>query len=300
MILTKEVRIELTKRNITVLKSNYKLDETLIIGNIAIIPVKLLAKGSHELVDVSCDYCDKILNIPFKRYNKVIKDVNKVSCSNKECSNLKIKDVCLYKYNVENPFQAEFVKEKSKNTLIGKHGVEHQMHLQETKDKIKNTCLEKYGVESPMITEEVKEKIRNTCLERYGVKHTALLEEGQLKRKNTRIKKGYQIPDELVPAYRKYRLSVNRVLNRNKKNILDNWDGTDYYDGEYIKDNFELDSKDRDYPHFDHKISVIYGFKNNIDVDIISNLDNICITKQWINGLKKAKCELEFINEFKK
>ena len=84
MIITKEVRIELTKRNITVLKSNYKLDETLIIGDIAIIAIEFLAKGSHELVDVSCDYCDKILNIPFKRYNKVIKDVNKISCSNKE------------------------------------------------------------------------------------------------------------------------------------------------------------------------------------------------------------------------
>lgn len=189
MIISKYVEIELTKRNLTVLKNNYKLEDNLSIGDKVKINIDILAKGSHEIIDVSCDYCGKILKMPFKRYNKNISNVNKTACSNKECSNQKIKDVCIYKYGVENPFQAEFVKEKSKNTLIGKHGVEHQMHLQETKDKIKNTCLEKYGVESPMITEEVKEKIRNTCLERYGVKHTALLEEGQLKRKNTRIKK---------------------------------------------------------------------------------------------------------------
>ena len=124
-----------------------------------------------------------------------------------------------------------------------------------------------------------------------------MLKESQLKRKNTRIKNGSQLPDELVSDYRKYRLEINRSLQRNKKIILDNWNGFDYYDNEYIKDNFSLSPKDRNYPHFDHKISVIYGFNNNLSTDIISNIDNICITKQHINGLKKGKCEKEFIYE---
>jgi hypothetical protein len=45
-----------------------------------------------------------------------------------------------------------------------------------------------------------------------------------------------------------------------KKDLLENWDGYDYYDGEYIKDNFCLYSNDKNYPTMDHKISCYYGF----------------------------------------
>ena len=61
-----------------------------------------------------------------------------------------------------------------------------------------------------------------------------------------------------------------------------------------IKDNFSLDKNDKSYPHFDHKISAFYGFNNNIDPNVIGSIDNICITKQWINGLKGEMCEKEF------
>lgn len=87
---------------------------------------------------------------------------------------------------------------------------------------------------------------------------------------------------------------MNWILQRNKKIILENWDGFDYYDGDYIKDNFNLNINDRLYPHFDHKISVAYGFKNNIDYEIIGSIENICITKQCLNGLKKEMNEDEF------
>lgn len=60
-------------------------------------------------------------------------------------------------------------------------------------------------------------------------------------------------------------------------------------------ENFHLNKNDRLYPHFDHKISAAYGFKNGIDPEIIAEIDNICITKQWINGLKKEMNETEFV-----
>lgn len=71
-------------------------------------------------------------------------------------------------------------------------------------------------------------------------------------------------------------------------------DGIDYYDGEYIKDNFKYESRSPNYPTIDHKISIRYGYDNNISVDEISNLDNLCVTKKKINTSKYTKTETEF------
>ena len=294
MIISEEIELVLGIKNHTFLKKKYNLSESLKPGDLVMVPLDILNKSSHFLVDVSCDYCGKELKVPFKRYNLSTKVVNKYSCSSKECSNQKIKDVCQSKYGVDNPFQSEEIKDKIKESLLEKYGVQHPMFMKKTKDKIKETCLERYGVDSYNKTDECKEKIIKTNLEKFGVKYELLLPEGQEKRKNTRIERGNQIPDELVNDYRKYRLIVNRHLQRNKKFIIENWNGLDYYDGELITDNFNLYPKDRLYPHFDHKISVAYGFKNNINPDKIASIDNICITKQWINGLKKEMNEYEF------
>jgi hypothetical protein len=291
MIINNIIKLKIHSKNIIFLKEKYN---DIKVGDIIEGEVSDLTKGSSQKVKVACFYCNKELTVPYKRYLKNTSVVDRYSCNNKECSNQKIKDVCQEKYGVDNPFQAEFVKEKGKETLKEKWGVEHQMYVDEVKNKIKETCLEKYGVDSYTKTEEYLEKTKKTNLEKYGVVHESKTIEGQLKRKITRIKKGKQLPDEQLSDYRKYRLKVNRILQRNKNKILQNWDGYDYYDDEYIKDNFKLDKKHRFYPHFDHKISVIYGFRNNIDHKIIGSINNICITKQYLNCLKREMNENEF------
>jgi len=298
MIVDKEVDVKIGNLNFKYYKDlgyNFKK-----VGDIIKVNPIHLTKGSHSIINILCDYCGKELKVPYKRFFKTTSVVNKYACSDKDCSNQKIKDVCLIKYGVENPFQAEFVKEKSKETLKEKYGVEHPMYSESTKKKIRETCLEKYGEISYGKTKECKKKTIEKNLEKYGVEYPMLLPEQQLIRKNTRISKGLQIPDRFVSEYRKYRLSVNRLTYSLKDKILENWNGYDYYDGEFIRDNFNLNCHDRNYPHFDHKISVVYGFYNKINPKLIGEIDNICITKQWINGLKKGKCEKEFIKEFKK
>lgn len=293
MLISKYVEIQLTNRTFVKLVKRYNLTDVNI-GDIVKIPIEIFAKSSHYEVDVTCDYCNTLLKVPYKRYNLNTKTVNKYACSSIECSNQKIKDVCQEKWGVDNPFQVDSIKTKIKDTLNEKYGVDHPMYLDETKYKIKETCLERYGETNYTKTDEYKEKTIKTNLQKYGAEYSTKTEEGQLKRKITRIKKGFQIPDDLVSDYRKYRLIINRSLQRNKKTILEKWDGHDYYDGEYIKDNFDLHPSDRLYPHFDHKISVAYGFKNNISPVIISDIDNICLTKQWLNGMKKEMNEDEF------
>ena len=180
-----------------------------------------------------------------------------------------------------------------------KHGVEHQMHLQATKDKIKETCLDRYGVTNYTKTDECKIKIKQTFLSNYGVEHDNKTDEGQLRRKETRISKGNQSPDHLIEPYKLYRKRVDNILDRLRLEIIKDWDGYDYYDGEYIKDNFSLyKSGDRLYPTIDHKISVYYGFINNIPLEEIGGKENLCITKSHINSQKRDLNESEYIDKY--
>jgi len=261
------------------------------------VDVVHLTKGSHLKVDVSCDYCGEILSVPYKRYVKYTEVCNKYSCNKKECSNQKIKDVCLIKYGVENPFQADFVKEKSKKTFSEKYGVTHQMYIQEVKDKIKKTCLDRYGVESSNQSDKVKEKIKKTCLDRFGFTHDNKLDSQKEKRKMTRIKNGIQLSDNMIEPYLLYRRQVDNISDRLKIELLKTWNGYDYYDNEYIKDYFILSPNDKRYPTLDHKTSVIYGFLNKIPINNIATLDNLCFTKNKLNAQKGSLNESEYKNK---
>jgi hypothetical protein len=95
--------------------------------------------------------------------------------------------------------------------------------------------------------------------------------------------------------YKEYRLVVRRLTNQNKKDLFKNWDGKDYYDNEYIKENLNLDPYHKNYPTIDHKIPIIKGFLENIDPNNISSLDNLCITKRTINSSKQHRDEKEYI-----
>jgi hypothetical protein len=86
-----------------------------------------------------------------------------------------------------------------------------------------------------------------------------------------------------------YKNNVRRLTNRNKKYLYRIWNGHDFYDNEYIKQNFNLNYNNPDYPTLDHKIPVTYGFINKISPDEIANIENLCITKRKINSSKNNK-----------
>jgi len=102
----------------------------------------------------------------------------------------------------------------------------------------------------------------------------------------TKEEKGIYIPIESVDDFKKYRKIVNRITNRNRKKMFENWNGIDFYDNRNIIDNLKLSSNDMLYPTIDHKISLYQGFKENIPPYIIGGIDNLCITKRRINLLK--------------
>lgn len=94
----------------------------------------------------------------------------------------------LKKYGVSNPSYSSEIKEKistknkanagsrmivlKQNNQI-KYGVDNVFQLNEIKEKSKETFRVKYGVENPSQSFEIQLKKENTCLENYGVKYPA-------------------------------------------------------------------------------------------------------------------------------
>jgi hypothetical protein len=183
------------------------------------------------------------------------------------------------------------INEKKKKTCLEKYGVECSTKSNVVKNKTKTTNLEKYGVEYVLQLDDVKNKSKITCLEKYGVDHYTRTKEYSERAKNTRIKLVLQIPDELKSDFENYRKKVDNLTKKLKKKLFQNWNGYDYYDNEYIIDNFKYKFHSNLYPTIDHKISVYYGYLNNISPEEISKFDNLCITKRKINSSKQSKNE---------
>jgi len=135
-------------------------------------------------------------------------------------------------------------------------------------------------------------KNRKSNMEKYGVEHQCQDKVIASQIISTKIEKG--LISTSSESFTDYRRIVNNLTNINKKELYKLWNGEDYYDGEYIKDNLNLDFNDKKYPTIDHKISVFYGFKNNIDVIEISSITNLCITKRSNNSSKSFKTEEEY------
>jgi len=242
----------------------------------------------------------------------------------------KTKKTCLEKYGfTTHLLQPEIVdknriwmssdkfKEKSKISLLEKYGVDSFSKTEEFKkileskkdiiiEKIKQTFLERYGVDSSFKTDKFKKRYRenilsikqkkiDTCMEKYGVENVSQVKEIYDKILNTKINNDYIIPDHLLTKWEIYKKETRKLTNKIKKSIYENWDGYDYYDNEYIKGYQSYSHVHRFYPTIDHKISVYYGFMNNIEPKEICDTSNLCITKRYINSIKNKIIESEFI-----
>lgn len=191
------------------------------------------------------------------------------------------------------PAQNNEIKNKMKNTNIEKYGSISPMGNENILRKCKNTNIERYNVENVFQNDEIKKKISKINLNIYGCENPAESEYIKKKIKQSKINNGNQIPENLLSEFKKYRRLVNKYTIKNKKLLFSNWNGNDYYDNEYIKENLKLNKYNPLYPTIDHKISVFYGFVNNIIPEEISKLNNLCITKRYINSKKNKKCEHE-------
>jgi len=269
MLINEKIEIKVNNKQVKwYQKLGYVFDKG---GDVIFIENQHLPKNSGHKVNVKCDICGKEYQLTMQKYNKNVRRGNYLSCTN--CNNVTFKSSMLKKYGEDNP-------SKVKKSI----------------EKRKKTCLKKYNSEYVIISEHCKEKIKETFLKKYNG-HPAQNKKIQEKRRKTRIKNGNQKDCSDTKKWINYsKLCRNKICTL-KKQLLKMWDGFDYYDGEYIKENFKLSSYDPNYPTIDHKISISEGFKKNITIDEISNMENLCITKRKLNNIKNIKSEADFLNE---
>lgn len=232
-------------------------------GNLVMVKVEDLTLSSHTKITAICEICGNEKVLLYKTYNENKKRTGQYNC-NKCC------------YDV------------MKVSLKKKYGVENVSFIPEIKEKIKIKNIEN--------SDDRFIKRTKTNLERYGVENTfqseELMKDSIIKARITNIKNGtwYSYNNE----WQKYKIEVLCLTRKNKKKLFLEWNGYDYYDNEYIKNNFNLIHSDPNYPNVDHKVSIRYGFDNNISIEEIANIDNLCITKKKLNASKYTRTEEQF------
>lgn len=185
-------------------------------------------------------------------------------------------------------------REKSKQTNIEKYGVKNVSQIVEIKKKKEDTCYINNGVKYPQQSKLISQQTKNTNIQKLGVPFPMMSEITKDKAFKTNVKNNRWVSYEERSDFYNYSLLICKHTLKNKRKLLDNWDGCDYYTGESIFENFNLKSNDRNYPTIDHKISIKYGFDNNISVEEISSINNLCITTRSNNSSKGEKIETEF------
>jgi hypothetical protein len=207
------------------------------------IKIEHLNKGSRKIVDVECDFCQRLVNITYKEYLRNISIGGKYACC-KECGAKKAEEKHLSKIGVSHPMKLKETQEKVKKTNLIKYGVEYLMqsedmrlksristmerygvsHISKTdsfKENFKKTSLEKWGVEHPMMNKDIREKSKNTFLKRLGVDNPSKSKQIQNKIKhNNKIKYGVEHTSKLEQVKLKVKLTkLNRYGDENYNNI---------------------------------------------------------------------------------
>lgn len=279
MILDKKLEVKIAKYNI----EHYIKFFDVKLGDIIEIDTELhLQKESNKKINVKCDLCEEQRYIKFQAYTKNKERNEKFpiyTCD--KCSHIKLKDTNKEKYGVEYYSKHPERNDKVKKTSKEKYGTEHYSKTKEYRTRYNKTCLDKFGYINPFMDTE---RIKLFFEELYGVDHPSKVLD----------KNGESIfyincwtPRSKKSDWELYKTTVRNQTKQSLK-LLD-WDGTDFYDGTYIRDNFSLSHIDNDYPTIDHKISIYDGFLNNISTHVISSVDNLCWTKRIINITKNKK-----------
>lgn len=327
MIKEDKVLVKINLRNSTHYKKyGYDISQKELLVNI-----DELTKSSKSRVTAICEICSSENSVTYGKYNVNRNRNNKgyYSCFN--CKNLEKEKTCLDKYGVKSySMTSEFkeldrtdwnIKEgyiKGREKIIEKYGVDSYFKTKESKEynkkwmssdefkeKSKIKLIEVYGVDSYSKTDKFKfdieskkdlilDKIRETFIRKYNIDWASKLNIVKDKIRKTKEDNGSVIPDELLCDWDIYKRKVRNITNSNKKHLYENWNGNDYYDNELIKGYLSHTSTHRFYPTIDHKISVYFGFMNNISPEEIGSLDNLCITKRYINSMKGKLIENNF------
>ena len=177
-----------------------------------LIPTTHLTQGSHQIINVMCDYCNKGKKISYNTYWRNTKGLTlPYSCSEK-CGLDKRDNTNISKYGVKNVFENDDVKKKIKESYLKNLNVDHPSKSPEIQQNTKNTNLDRYGFTCSILNKEIKEKIQLTCLNKYGVINPFQNDKSQQTKKN-----------KIIDKYKSFGLidieNGNYILNCDKGHI---------------------------------------------------------------------------------
>ena len=129
----------------------------------------------------------------------------------------------------------------------------------------------------------VKENMGEERAERASHMRKSWSEESWKKGLETRKKNGNVIENY---EWKQYWRRCDWLTRKIRKQMLETWDGYDYIDGEYIKDNLNLHFSDKNYPTLDHIKPRSQCFKEGISPYEATTIENLKWTKR-INNSKK-------------
>lgn len=272
MILDTEILFNVSNKN----KSHLENKGYDVSQKIVKIKIEDLPKFSHIKIRVKCDVCESEKELVYYKYIKNTKSNTEKYCCSQKCA-----------------------VDKLMNTFKNNYGCVSSQHP-DIKLKQEITNIERYGSKSCQSNKDIKQKSYNTMIERYGAKYSYQnqeikdkflenLQETINKTIKTKIKRGLMVDYENYSTYKEYRKIVESETRKHKKHLYNEWNGVDFYDYDDIKENLYLEPKDKLFPTIDHKISILYGFKNKIDPIVIGSIDNLCITKRSNNSIKNSK-----------
>ena len=99
------------------------------------------------------------------------------------------------------------------------------------------------------------------------------------------------------PTWKQYWKKCDYLTRKIRQSMIESWDGYDYIDGEYIKENLNLHYNHSNYPTLDHLISKSECFKKGLTPEQATNPKNLKFTKR-INNSRKHTTSVEFNKNF--
>lgn len=124
----------------------------------------------------------------------------------------KIRQTSLERYGVPNPAMSEEIIKKIDDTFYSRYGVRRASQVDEFKQKQFNTNLDRYGHINPLGCSAVREKRDNTMLARYGTTQALYVDEFRQKRDNTNLERYGSISPLGHPAVKEKK--INTMLER--------------------------------------------------------------------------------------
>jgi hypothetical protein len=187
---------------------------------------------------------------------------------------------------IDNVFQRESVKKKTKETWHKKHGADNPSKVPKIKQKKVETCLRNHSVTNGWL---LTEKVNDTMLKKYGQLRITNGEKiSKTRREILRPKMeelGIWIPLSELSERQSYTYNVWAITKEQIRNY------GHLINSELLKENKNINEWKEKWS-IDHKFSIKEGWKQKISPEIIGSIINLEIISFSSNSSKQSKCSI--------